>query len=134
MNGIARGKAQDAQVENVRFHVSTLEDWSDDEGPYQMIMAHSILHLIKDLDATLQHVRGRLKPGDWFVSSTVCVSDRSKMLGWVLPIIAKTKLIPRVAALTSANLEHRIVRAGFELEDVWRPGPGKAVFIIARAI
>lgn len=131
MIGFAKAKPQ---ARNVRFHVSTLEDWDIENGPYQMIMAHSVLHLVGDLDATLAEVRKRLQPGDWFISSTVCVRDISRFLAFLLPAAGLTRLIPKVLPLSSDQLQDRIKRAGFTLTEVWRPGPGKAVFIIAQAV
>jgi ubiquinone/menaquinone biosynthesis C-methylase UbiE len=131
---IAQSKADDAQISNVNFHISTLEDWSVDAGPYQMIMAHSVLHLVNDLDATLKEVRERLHPGDWFISSTVCIRDQSWLIAKLLPLAARTKLIPKVLPLRSDQLERHITGAGFKITEVWRPAPGKAVFIIAQAV
>lgn len=131
MIGYAKARPQ---AENVQFHVSTLEDWGMENGPYQMIMAHSVLHLVSDLDATLAEVRKRLKPGDWFVSSTVCVKDINRLLAFALPAAGLTRFVPKVLPFSAAHLQNRIEAAGFTLTEVWRPGPGKAVFIIAQAI
>lgn len=134
MIGIAKGKAADANVENVAFQVSTLEDWDLNNGPYDMVMGHSILHLVDDLDDTLRHVRKRLKPGGWFISSTVCLRDRNWLLSKLLPLASVTRLIPKVLPFSTETLQSGITAAGFEVTEVWRPGPGKAVFIIARAV
>ena len=132
MISIAKGKAAD--TENVKFHISTLEDWDTDHGPYGMIMAHSVLHLVEDLDDTLRHVRKRMEPGGWFISSTVCIRDQSWILSKLLPLASITRLIPKVLPLDSDSLQRRITAAGFDITEFWRPAAGKAVFIIARAI
>lgn len=131
---ISIAKAKGSQTPNVQFHVSTLEDWGTDNGPYQMIMAHSVLHLVPDLDASLRETRKRLQPGGWFISSTVCIRDQSWLIAKLLPLAARTKLIPKVLPLRSDQLERHITAAGFKITEVWRPAPGKAVFIIAQTV
>src|SRR5690606_20058675 len=42
---IAREKARAAGVENVRFEVSTIEDWQAAEHSYDAVFGNSILHL-----------------------------------------------------------------------------------------
>ena len=134
MIAIARNRAAKSDAPNVRFHTASFEDWSDDHGPYDMLMAHSILHLVADLDATLTHARACLKPGAWFVSSTPCVRDMSRILALLLPVAGLTQLIPKVTALSALELQARIRAAGFEIQETWQPAPSKAVFIIARAV
>ncbi|MDG1430271.1 MAG: class I SAM-dependent methyltransferase [Paracoccaceae bacterium] len=133
MIGFAQGKAAEGNSPNVAFHISTLADWEIENGPYDMVMAHSILHLVDDLDETLRQIHLRLKPGGWFVSSTVCIRDRSWLLSKLLPLVSATRLIPRVLPLSSKGLQDRIPSAGFNISEVWRPAAGKAVFIIAQA-
>lgn len=131
---IAKGKAETANAPNVAFHISTLGDWGTEHGPYDMIMAHSVLHLVEDLDATLHQVRKRLRPGGWFVSSTVCIRDTGRILPILLPLASATRLIPKVQPLGAEGLQQRISAAGFDITEHWRPAQGKAVFIIAQAV
>jgi ubiquinone/menaquinone biosynthesis C-methylase UbiE len=132
MIDIARDKAAAQGVDNVAFHVATLEDW--DTGGYDMVMAHSILHLVPDLDDTLKMIRDRLKPGGIFVSSTACIRDINPVLALVLPLAGWTGLIPKVMPLRGTELDSRITAHGFEILENWRPSPRAALFVIARAV
>jgi len=133
MISIARSKANTAGIGNVSFHLSTLEDWDIENGPYDLIMAHSVLHLVEDLDDTLRQTRRRLDEGGWFITSTVCIGDHSWLLSKLLPLASVTRLIPKVLPLSSDSFQRRITDAGFEITEIWQPSAGKAVFIIARA-
>ena len=133
MIGIAQGKAAETDAPNVAFHISTLGDWEIENGPYDIVMAHSILHLVDDLDETLRQVHLRLKPGGWFVSSTVCIRDRNWLLSKLLPLASATRLIPKVLPLSSKGLQNQITSAGCNISEVGRPAAGKAVFVIAQA-
>lgn len=133
MIGYARQKAETGQITNVNFHISTLEDWDLSHRPYDMLLAHSILHLLSDLDGSLKLIRQHLKPGGWFISSTVCIRDLSWLLSKLLPLASVTGLIPKVTPLGASDLQNRIIGAGFEITEFWRPSADKDIFITARA-
>ena len=129
MIAIAREKPNPG---NVAFQVAAIEDWPG--TGYDVVMAHSILHLVGDLDAVLARVRGLLAPGGLFVSSTTCIRDMSPLLPLALPLLRLAGLAPKVLALRGEGLAARIEAAGFEIVERWRPGPGKALFLVARAV
>ena len=73
---IARGKAEDQGVENVTFHVGPFDDnvpFEDDS--LDGLCAYSILHLVPDRKAALNTIFRLLKPGGFFISSTVTLGD-----------------------------------------------------------
>ena len=135
MISIARGKAADQGIENVNFAVSTLDTWPKvpEIGPYDAILAMSVLHLMEDLDLTLMRIRQHLSPGGLFFSSTVCLADMGWMTKYVLPIAAKLPVLPYLNAFSADELEQRMRAAGFDIEQRWQPAPKKAVFMVARA-
>ena len=75
MIAIAREKAEAQAIKNVRFEVSSFEDWPipNPDGDYDAVLAMSILHLVSNLDETLSKVHRALKPDGLFFSSTVCI-------------------------------------------------------------
>jgi len=133
MIDIARGKAATAGVTNVSFDVATIEEWQTDEASYDMIQAHSILHLVLDLDVVLAKARRLIKPGGRFISSTVCASEMSGIARALLPIGGALRLLPFIAPFKAEDLAAAITRAGFEIEFQWRPREAGSVFIIAVA-
>ena len=132
MINIAKEKAEKQGTENVHFHVASIEDW--DKDGYDVVMAHSVLHLVADLDGTLAKVRKLLKPGGMFVSSTVCLSDMGAFWPMILPIPSALGLIPKVRPLNGENLAARIESHGFKIETFWRPDEKSSVFLIAKAV
>ncbi len=132
MIDIARGKAEG--VSNVFFETSTLDDWPVPEPRYDMVMGHSILHLVPDLEATLSRVHAMLKPGGIFVSSTVCVREMGRIWPVLLPIGGKLGVIPRVTCLAIADLRQKLAGAGFEEIEFRQPSEKGTAFIIARAV
>jgi ubiquinone/menaquinone biosynthesis C-methylase UbiE len=75
MIDIARGKAAGKNVDNVAFEVANIDELTLQDGEYDVVMAHSILHLLSDIEPVLAKIHRTLKPGGVFVSSTLCVGD-----------------------------------------------------------
>jgi 2-polyprenyl-3-methyl-5-hydroxy-6-metoxy-1,4-benzoquinol methylase len=132
MIAIAREKANAQGIANVVFAVGTIED--EPAAPvWDMVMAHSVLHLVPDRDAAIARAFAMLKPGGHFVSSTICLSDGLWFMRPVLPLMRLVRLAPRrVAFFTSADLRAAVKRAGFEMVEDWQPGRRSALFLVAR--
>ena len=132
MIAIAQEKAGAQGAANVDFAVDTLDD-GPDAPRWDMVMAHSILHLVPDRDAAIAKSFRILKPGGHFVSSTVCLSDGLAFLRPVLPAMRLVGLAPAGVAFFGADdLRAAMERAGFDVVEDWRPGKRKAVFLVAR--
>lgn len=132
MLDIARKKAADAGCSNVEFRVATVESFVEPEGSFDVVMTHSLLHLLEDKEAALNKIHGLLKPGGVFVSSTMCLGEKHKWFKWVGPIGKALGLIPVVKVFTASELTESIRSAGFTVETEWQPGPKQALFVIAR--
>jgi 2-polyprenyl-3-methyl-5-hydroxy-6-metoxy-1,4-benzoquinol methylase len=132
MIAIAREKANAQGIANVAFAAGTIED--EPAAPvWDMVMAHSVLHLVSDRDAAIARAFAMLKPGGNFVSSTICLSDGLWFMRPVLPLMRLVRLAPRrVAFFTSADLRAAVKRAGFEIVEDWQPGRRSALFLVAR--
>ena len=128
---IAKRKAAAANTENVTFEQLSIEDLAVAAQSMDVVMGHSILHLLKDKDAVIRRVYDCLKPGGIFVTSTMCMSGSYSWFRFVAPIGHALGLIPYVTFFSAAQLRDSITRAGFEIEEDWQPAPDKALFLIA---
>lgn len=129
---IARRKAEKEGVTNVTFRQAAIDDFSAPDNSYDMIMGHSILHLVHDRDEAIAKVYRMLKPGGVFVSSTACIGDKMKFFKLIGPIGRALGLMPLVRVFTGDQLTNSIEEAGFEIEHNWRPEKSMGVFIVAR--
>lgn len=134
MLGIARNKAEGQGIDNISFEEARISELDMPEASYDMVMAHSILHLLDHRDPVIRRVYRTLRPGALFVSSTACLNDVMKywLLKPVLPVGRWLGLLPLVRFFSRADLRRSIENTGFGIEHDWRPGPDKAVFIVAR--
>ena len=121
---IANGKAAADGVDNVTFHVGPFDDSFDafEDGSLDGICAYSILHLVPDRDEALARIFRLLRPGGFFVSSTVCLGGSWVPYGLVLPVMRWLGKAPMVKIFSGAELEESVRRAGFV--DVTRPDVG----------
>ncbi len=130
---IARGKADAANVENITFERSTIDEFSAAEQSLDAVLGLSILHLLANKEEVIAKVYEMLKPGGVFISSTACMGDTMlRFLAFIVPIGKLLGLLPLVKAFTRKELEHSLTDAGFEIDHQWQSGKGEAVFIVAK--
>lgn len=132
MINIARNKASDAGVSNVDFDVASVDSLYAEKEAYDVVLAHSILHLLPDVDGVLKELHTMLKPGGLLISTTACIKDILPIFRFIGPIGRKLGLMPYVNVFGAADLESWIQDAGFEIEERWLPGKKRGIYIVAR--
>lgn len=133
MLDIARDKAARQGIENASFHAVPAEEVTLPEtGPYDMVLAMSFLHLLPDPDAVMRRLHGLIRPGGFFLTSTTCADGVPRRALPVVRLLGRIGILPRLTLRSAEQWQADIARAGFEIEEVWRPGPGKAQFVAAR--
>jgi ubiquinone/menaquinone biosynthesis C-methylase UbiE len=135
MTRIANGKAQAQKVDNVRFHTGPFDDTfrAFEAESLDGICAYSILHLVDDRSAALAQIFGLLKPGGFFISSTVCLGESWVPYG---PLIGAMRMIgkaPMVKIFDRHTLEEEIRQSGFvEISQPDVGAKGEIAFVVAR--
>ncbi len=129
---IARGKADQENVDNVTFEQSTIEQIRVPDQSLDAVLGLSILHLLEKKEEAIAKVHRMLKPGGVFVTSTVCIGDTMRFFKVIAPVGKFLGLMPLVKVFTTESLATCLTDAGFEIDYQWQPGKGKAVFIVAK--
>lgn len=121
---IARGKAEKQGADNVTFHCGPFDESFDAFGPASLdgICAYSILHLVEDREAALAHVFEMLKPGGFFISSTVVLGESWVPYRPILWVMRKLGKAPMVKIISKEQLAEEMGRAGFV--DIAEPDVG----------
>lgn len=133
MLAIGRERAAEAGVSNITFECNTIDDTEMPSSAYDMVLALSILHLVRNWEAVIDRVFDTLKPGGLFVTSTACLKDGYGFMRPILPVMKLFGVAPDYVAFFSADeLESAFRHAGFEVEHKWQPGPKKGVFMILK--
>lgn len=131
---IAKGKAQKGGIENVSFEQGAIETIDLAPQSLDMVLALSVLHLLRNKEAAIAKVFAALKPGGYFVSSTACVREMVPALSLITPITNRFNfgLLPYLDMMNSGQLRRAITDAGFVIEHQWQPNRKSALFVIAR--
>ena len=131
---IARGKAQQQGIVNVEFEVGDIEGLGIVDGTYDLVLAHSILHLLDDVEGLLRSLNRVMKPDGILVSSTTCLADFMPVFKYIVPIGKFVGLMPYVKVFSASDLAGWFDGAGFELEHDWQPSPKSGHFQIHRKV
>jgi ubiquinone/menaquinone biosynthesis C-methylase UbiE len=119
--------------QNVTFEISDASLAIADE-PYDAVCAFLILHLVKDIRASLATIHNQLKPGGLLRSKTFCFGDTNIMMRRaVIPALQALGMVPPVTVFTGTFLRKVVVEAGFEIETLRSFGRNRhSHYIVAR--
>lgn len=112
---IARGKASDQGVDNATFHTGPFDASFAvfDDETLDGVCAYSLLHLVHDRPATLARIYRLLKPGGFFISSTVCLGGSWVPWGPLLTAMRWVGKAPHVYVVGHDQLRSEMEAAGF---------------------
>lgn len=127
---LGRRYAEESGVTNVTFKT---EDALAVPGQdrYDVVLAHSLMHLLQDPDAFLLKVRDVLTDDGVFISNTVCLGDIANFLKPVAALGRMLGLLPRLTFFSHEQHLASLERTGFEVLECWQPEKGTS-FIVAK--
>ncbi|MEZ5911666.1 MAG: methyltransferase domain-containing protein [Paracoccaceae bacterium] len=143
MIDIARRKAAEEGIANMRFAVADTSDPVPDGEVYDAVLAFNLIHLLTDPDRAMTRIHAMLKPGGLFISKTICLPEAGS--GWsrerlllsvmrvALPVMQWLGKAPYVRITTIAELEAMVTSTGFSIiESGNHPAQPPRRFIVAR--
>lgn len=122
---------------NLQFECIGMDVLQAPPASYDVILGLSILHLLPRRNEVLEKVHCLVKPGGYFISSTICMKDYSGIfVQRITAFLAYLGVLPPIDAFTKSELIESIKSAGFTMEEEYHPenDRGKAVFLVARKI
>ncbi|NRA88612.1 MAG: class I SAM-dependent methyltransferase [Rhizobiales bacterium] len=128
---IAQQKLAATEISNITFRTATIEEFKP-EKQFDMVLGLSILHLVKDKNATISKVYDLLKEDGLFISSTICLGNNMGYMKYILPIGRFFGAIPTVKVFSTDELEQSLTDAGFTIVQKRQPKPSSAMFIVSR--
>ncbi len=132
MINIARGKAEAANIQNITFEQTRLDDLSQAAGSFDAVLGLNILHLLPNWEAAIAKSFDLLKPGGVFVTSTGCLGGSFSFFRLIIPIMQLVGKAPFIAYLSQDEVRDAMRRAGFSIEKDWAPGKGGSIFLVAK--
>ncbi len=129
---IAKQKAHDAGITNVEFTQRSISDYNKINARYDAVLAHNVLHLLRDYDQAIGIAFNALKPNGVFISSTACLGDTATWLKYLAPVGRWLRLLPTVVMIKEDDLLRCLKACGFSIEHSHRENNADTLFIIAR--
>ena len=135
MMRIANDKRDAQGADNVTFHTGPFDESFDvfDDESLDGLLAYSILHLVPDRHAALAQMYRLIKPGGFFISSTVCLGRKKVFMAPMIGVMRAFGKAPMVKFFTAEELMDDMRAAGFT--DVARADVGAKAdigFVVAR--
>lgn len=133
---IGKERAAEAGVHNVNFVRAVAENAP--EGPFDVVMAHNLLHLVDNLENDLADIAWRVKSGGLFISKTPCIAEpglglKFGLMKRAIPLMQLFGKAPFVRFLHVAELEKMIDAAGFDIIETGNfPVRPPSRYIVAR--
>ncbi|WP_020592546.1 class I SAM-dependent methyltransferase [Kiloniella laminariae] len=131
---IARDKAKAQNIKNVTFEQSDIDHLTVPDQSLDAALALSLLHLVENKEDVIKRVYKMLKPGGYFITSTVCLGDNMKYFKLIAPIGKFFRLMPLLKIFSAKEMETALTDAGFEIDHLWQPEKAVSIFIIARKV
>jgi SAM-dependent methyltransferase len=138
MIAIAGEKLAAAQLPlpQLHFEVADAEAGVPGGGPYDVLLAFNLLHLVSDLDAALSSLLAAVKPGGLFISKTACLAEMNPLIPYLLlPLMRAIGKAPHALIFDAGQLRSAFERHGWLVEAVERHGSTRKDFrvvIVAR--
>ena len=103
------------------------------------VLAFNVLHLLKDIPATLRAAHHALEPGGLLITKTSCLRSAKLPLrvivALILPLMRLVGKAPYVKSLTKSELDLMIEAAGFQIvETVGSAKDPSRHYVVARRI
>ncbi len=86
-------------------------------GPFDVICAFNLLHLVDDLPGLLDQIHEALRPGGLLIAKTWCFAEVKPGIRALFRILRLFRLFPPVQMLRTTELEAALAKAGFQIID-----------------
>lgn len=114
---IAEQRMAARNLKNINFATTTVFDKVFKPNSFDVVMAFHVLHFFDDTDTVFKRIHELLKPGGLFISETVCLGEKNKVLSKLLRFAGFVGVLPKMKLLTTQKLEQALAINGFKLVD-----------------
>lgn len=129
---ICRKKKLDTDISNVTFECQDIFKFQQEGRQYDLIMAHSILHLVDNKNEMIRLVSALLKSEGVFIISTFFLKGFA--LKPIARIFNKLGIFPLLNFFSKEELLSDLKIFGFEIDYLWEPGKKQATFLVAKKV
>jgi SAM-dependent methyltransferase len=117
---------------NITFECQDIFEFRHEGEKFDLIMAHSVLHVLEKKDELIGIVIDLLKPGGVFVISTPCLRSRVGIFKKLAVCFHKLGIFPLLNFFGQDELISSLKAVGFNVDYLWKPSKREPLFLIAK--
>jgi len=111
----ARKKAKALNIENIKLSNSSLFDPDFQVNSFDVITAFNVLQYIPGKADLYKRMFELLKPHGLFISATACIGERNSFIRFMLFVLKRLRITPKMVFYKKSVLENEMKQAGFTL-------------------
>lgn len=114
MLDFAKEQAEKSSISNINYIQSSIFDERFDNNKYDAILAFNVLHYIDDMPKLINRINTLLQPNGVFISSTACLKERRSLIGYLVLLLGKIGVMPKMHFYKRKELESLIINENFD--------------------
>ena len=115
---IAKRKAGERHIDNIHYAHTTIHDERYQKESFNVILAFRILHMLENPQAVVRRINELLKPGGTFISVSACMGDKGTLLGMLVSLASKMRIVPlHINLFKLPELQGIITGGGFRIVE-----------------
>ena len=128
---IAKAKQVEGTPPHLRFEAREAGELP--EGPFDVVIALNLLHLVEGLEGVIRRIHDLLPPGGLFLSKTTLLGDGPWYIRAAIPVMRLVGKAPFVRNLSEPEMKRLLTDAGFTLEEtLLQKDMAPRLFVVAR--
>jgi len=128
----AKKQAEVNSIGNINYMQTTIFDERFKENTFDVILAFNVLHYISDLPSHMERINALLKPNGIFISSTACMNEKRSLIRYLMLLLTKIGIVPKMKFYKKVELENLIKNGKFEMIKSERISKLPEYFIVTR--
>ena len=129
----AKKQADNSSIDNINYTRASIFDEQFNDKEYDVIFAFNVLHYIEDTPRLIERINTLLKPDGVFISSTACLKEKRSLIGFIVLLLAKIGVMPKIYFYKKNELETLITNGNFELMKSEKISKLHEYFIVTRS-
>jgi 2-polyprenyl-3-methyl-5-hydroxy-6-metoxy-1,4-benzoquinol methylase len=128
----AKKQAEKDSVANINYIQASIFDGRFKDEKYDVILAFNVLHYIEDMPRLIERINTLLKPNGVFVSSTACLKEKRSLIGYLVLLLTRIGMMPKIFFYKKNELEILIKNGNFEIIKSEKISKLPEYFIVTR--
>ena len=133
MLDFAKEQAEKSSISNIDYIQSSIFDERFDNNKYDAILAFNVLHYIDDMPKLINRINTLLQPNGVFISSTACLKERRSLIGYLVLLLGKIGVMPKMHFYKRKELESLITNENFDKIKSEKISKLPEYFLVTRA-